>query len=950
MYIARQIITEKLQQVAASLPPTVKPVLGPISSIMGEVMLMGLTAEDGVTPMELRTLADWTIRPRLLSIKGIAQITVIGGERKEYQVLVDPAKLRSYHVSLHEVEEAIKSANTNSTGGFLTKGYEEVLIRNLGTITTLDDLKQAVVRREKETKQTEAKQAAEAMPLLLGQVAQVRLGGPLTKRGDAGVNGKPAVILSIQKQPNADTVSLTRAIEREIANVKLTLPKGVTVHTEIFRQSAFIERAIKNVEEALRDGALLVVVVLFFFLFNFRTTFITLTAIPLSLIVTVIVFRAFGLSINTMTLGGLAIAIGELVDDAIVDVENVFRRIRENRQLPAPRPVMTVIFEASSEVRNSIVFATIIVILVFPPPVRLEWHRRENLLTAWRGVHNLDSRLARGVSNGHPGPVLLPLAVDATDGAHQRQFCGVLAQRGHRFALHLVFTYRWMALGATVGLFILALVVASTFGKEFLPPFNEGSVTINLLLPPGTSLEESNRIGTLAETVLLKIPEIHLTGRRTGRAELDDHAEGVHSAEIDVELAVSKRPKRAVLQDIRAQLDQLPGIVVNVGQPISHRIDHLVSGVRAQIAIKIFGPDLAMLRRKAAEVERVAATVPGIVDLQTEKQVLIPQLHVRLDRQRAAQYGVMVGEVAEYIEMAMNGKVITQVLDGQKSFDVVLRLTDEARNNIEAIKTLPIDVDKGKLLPLGLFADIRENRGPNIIVRENVGRRIVISANVAGRDLVSAVEDLRAQVARQVALPEGYFMVYGGQFESQASASQLILVLGILSLVGTFLVLFMHFKQANLVLQIMLSIPFAFIGAVLSVYITQGIFSIASLVGLITLTGIAARNGIMMIDHYLHLMRHEGESFDMPMIYRGASERLVPVLMTALTASLALVPILAGPEEPGREILFPVAVVIFSGLFTGTFLNLLITPLVFWMSSRKLFEVATGSGTPGERR
>src|SRR6266849_4245998 len=906
MYIARQIITETLQQVAASLPPTVKPVLGPISTIMGEVMLMGLTAEDGVTPMELRTLADWTIRPRLLSIKGIAQITVIGGERKEYQVLVDPAKLRSYHVSLHELEEAIKSANTNSTGGFLTKGYEEVLIRNLGTITTLDDLKQAVVRREKETRQTEAKHVAEAMPLLLGQVAQVRLGGPLTKRGGAGVNGKPAVILSIQKQPNADTASLTRAIEREIANVKLTLPKGITVHTEIFRQSAFIARAIKNVEEALRDGALLVVVVLFFFLFNFRTTFITLTAIPLSLIVTVIVFRAFGLSINTMTLGGLAIAIGELVDDAIVGVENVFRRLRENRQLPTPRPVMAVIFEASSEVRNSIVFATIIVILVFLPLFALSGI--EGKIFSPLGVAYITSILASLVVSLTVTPALCYYLLPSMQQmAHTRDsFVVSWLKRGHRFALHLVFTYRWMALGATVGLFVLALVVASTFGKEFLPPFNEGSVTINLLLPPGTSLEESNRIGTLAEIVLLKIPEIHLTGRRTGRAELDDHAEGVHAAEIDVELAVSKRPKRAVLQDIRAQLDQLPGIVVNVGQPISHRIDHLVSGVRAQIAIKIFGPDLAVLRRKAAEVERVAATVPGIVDLQTEKQVLIPQLHVRLDR--------------------------------QKSFDVVLRLTDEARNNIEAIKTLPIDVDKGKLLPLGLFADIRENKGPNIIVRENVGRRIVISANVAGRDLVSAVEDLRAQIARQVSLPEGYFVFYGGQFESQASASQLILVLGMLSLVGTFLVLFIHFKQANLVLQIMLSIPFAFIGAVLSVYITQGIFSIASLLGLITLTGIAARNGIMMIDHYLHLMRHEGESFDMPMIYRGASERLVPVLMTALTASLALVPILAGPEEPGREILFPVAVVIFSGLFSGTCLNLLMTPLVFWMSSRKLFE------------
>ena len=947
IYIARQIVAEKLQQVAAGLPPTVKPVLGPISSIMGEVMLMGLTGDANVTPMELRTLADWTIRPRLLSIKGIAQITVIGGERKEYQVLVDPTKLRSYNVSLHEVEEAIKSANTNSTGGFLIKGYEEVLIRNLGTVATLDDLQQAVVRREAESK--EAKHAADTMPLRLGQVAEVRFGGPLTKRGDAGVNARPAVILSIQKQPNADTASLTKAIEREIENLKPNLPRGVTVHTEIFRQSAFIERAIKNVEEALRDGALLVVVILFFFLFNFRTTFITLTAIPLSLIVTVIVFRAFGLSINTMTLGGLAIAIGELVDDAIVDVENVFRRLRENRQLAEPHPVIRVIFEASSEVRNSIVFATIIVILVFLPLFALSGI--EGKIFAPLGVAYITSILASLVVSLTVTPALCYYLLPAMKQMAHTTDSWLVSwlKSSHRRALDVVFTYRWIALGATLGLFVFALVVASTFGKEFLPPFNEGSVTINLLLPPGTSLEESNRIGTLAETLLLQVPEIHLTGRRTGRAELDDHAEGVHSSEIDVELGASKRSRSEVLQDIRSRLDQLPGIVVNVGQPISHRIDHLVSGVRAQIAIKIFGADLAVLRRKATEIERVAATVPGMVDLQTEKQVLIPQLHVRLNRQKAAQYGVMVGEVAEYIEMALNGKVVTQVLDGQKSFDVVLRLTDEARNNVEAIKTLPIDVNKGKLLPLGLIADIQDSRGPNIIVRENVGRRIVISANVAGRDLVSAVEELRAQIARQVSLPEGYFIFYGGQFESQASASQLMLLLGTLSLVGIFIVLFMHFKNARLVLQIMLSIPFAFIGAVLSVYITQGIFSIASLVGLITLTGIAARNGIMMMDHYLHLMRHEGESFDMGMIYRGASERLVPVLMTALTASLALVPILAGPEEPGREILFPVAVVIFSGLFTGTFLNLLMTPLVFWMSSHKLFEVATGSGTPGAK-
>ena len=733
---------------------------------------MGLTADTGVTPMDLRTLADWTIRPRLLSLKGIAQITVIGGERKEYQVLVDPTRLRSYNVSLHEIEAAIKNANTNSTGGFLTKGREEVLIRNLGIVATLDDLQRAVVRRERtETKSAEGKQTAESLPLLLGQVAQVRFGGPLTKRGDAGVNGQPAVILSIQKQPHADTVSLTTAIEQEMASLKPNLPRGVTVHTAIFRQSAFIDRAITNVEDALRDGALLVVIVLLLFLFNVRTTFITLTAIPLSLIVTVIVFRAFGLSINTMTLGGLAIAIGELVDDAIVDVENVFRRLRENRQLPEPRPVMEVIFEASSEVRNSIVVATIIVMLVFLPLFALSGI--EGKIFSPLGVAYITSILASLVISLTVTPALCYVLLPSMHQmAHTTDSVFVSwLKSGQRRALDLVFRYRWLALGGTVGLLVCALVVALTFGKEFLPPFNEGSVTINLLLPPGTSLEESNRIGTRAETLLLQVPEIHLTGRRTGRAELDDHAEGVHSSEIDVELSTSKRPKGEVLQDIRTRLDQIPGMVVNVGQPISHRIDHLVSGVRAQIAIKLFGPDLAILRRKAAEIVRVAATVPGIVDLQTEKQVLIPQLHVRLNRQKAAQYGAMVGEVAEYVEMALNGKVVTQVLDGQKSFDVVLRLTDEARNNVEAIKALPIDVDRGKLLPLGLLADIQDNRGPNIIVRENVGRRIVISANVAGRDLVSAVEDVRAQIARQVTLPEGYFVVYGGQFESQASAS-----------------------------------------------------------------------------------------------------------------------------------------------------------------------------------
>jgi Cu/Ag efflux pump CusA len=539
IYIARQIVAEKLQQVTASLPPTVKPVFGPISSIMGEVMLMGLTADAELSPMELRTLADWTIRPRLLSIKGIAQITVIGGERKEYQVLVDPARLRSYHVSLHEVEEAIKHANANSTGGFLRQGSEEILIRNLGLATTLDDLRQAVVRRA-------GKPAHDTLPLLLGQVAEVRVGGPLTKRGDAGVNGQAAVILSIQKQPHADTLALSQAITHAMASLRPHLPPGLTVHTDIFRQSAFITRAIANVEEALRDGAILVVVILFFFLGNIRLSGIEGK-----------IFSPLGVAYLTSILASLVVSL--TVTPALC--------------------------------------------LYLLPSMPQMAHTRDNVVVAW-------------------------------------------LKRLHHRALDLVLRYRWLAQGSTLGLLLAALGVASTFGKEFLPPFNEGSVTINLLLPPGTALEESNRLGAQAERLLLQIPEIQQTGRRTGRAELDDHAEGVHTTEIDVELTPSQRSKGAVLHDIRSRLEQLPGVVVNVGQPISHRIDHLVSGVRAQIAMKIFGPDLTLLRRKAAEIERIAATVPGVVDLQTEKQGLIPQVHVRLNRQKAAQYEVTVGEVA----------------------------------------------------------------------------------------------------------------------------------------------------------------------------------------------------------------------------------------------------------------------------------------------------------------
>ncbi len=926
IYRARQIVTEKLQQVSEQLPANAKPVLGPISSIMGEIMLVGLTSENpAVNSMDLRSIADWQIRQRLLSISGIAQITVIGGDLKQYQVLVDPYKLQHHGVNLHDVREAAQSANVNATGGFLLKEYTEGLIRNLARVKTVDDLANSVIPGGPGT----------ATPLTIGDVADVRLGGPLAKRGDAGVNGKPAVILSIQKQPGASTIQLTDLIQAELDKIQKTLPEGVKIHAEIFRQSEFIHRAISNVEEALRDGSILVVIVLFLFLLNFRTTFITLTAIPLSMIITAIVFHAFGMSINTMTLGGLAIAIGELVDDAIVDVENVFRRLRENRHAVQPRPVMEVIYRASSEIRNSIVFATIIVVLVFIPLFALGGI--EGRIFAPLGIAYITSIIASLFVAVTVTPALCSYLLPKMKRMeHEKDSWLVRKIKGgeaHLLEWAVPRTAPILTLVALV--FLAAMAVVPFFGREFLPPFNEGSVTINIVSAPGISLKESNRIGSLAEKLVLEVPEVAMTGRRTGRAELDDHAEGVHATEIEVELKPSARSRTEILDDIRTRLDQIPGIGVNLGQPISHRIDHLLSGVRAQIAVKLFGDDLTTLREKAEEIRGAMASVPGIVDLQVEKQVLIPQLHVRIDREQAKKYGVMVGEVAEYGELAMNGLTVGQILEEQRTYDLVLRLKDEARNDPEAIRRIPIDTVDGRVLPLDVLADVEEAKGPNIINRENVRRRIVVQANVSGRDLVSAVAEIQKQIGEKVTLPEGYFVTYGGQFESQASASRLIAVLSIFSFISMFIVLYAHFRSVMFAVQIMLNIPMAFIGSVLGVWLMGGTMSIATMVGFITLTGIAARNGIMMISHYLHLMEHEGEKFDFKMIVRGTQERLVPVLMTALTAALALIPLVIAAGQPGREILHPVAVVIFSGIFSSTLLDFIVTPLVFWRFGRK---------------
>lgn len=957
IYLDRQLVAEKLSLARTQLPASVTPVMGPISSVMGQIMLVGLTvdspnassdslntssdfpntsldlpnttldtsADSIVSAMDLRTIADWTIRPRLLTISGVAQVIPIGGEVKQFQVLVSPVKLRELGLTLGDVESAMARSNANTTGGFIESQGQELLVRNIGRTTDLAEIRNTTVAFRG------------GVAVRLSDVGEVRLGARV-KRGDGSLNGKSAVILSIEKQPNASTTDLTKNIDAALDDIQKTLPRGVHLDKEVFKQAYFIEAAIGNVEEALRDGTILVAIVLFLFLLNLRTTVITLTAIPLSFVMTAIVFSFFGLSVNTMTLGGLAVAIGELVDDAIVDVENVYRRLTENARKPKPDKVLQVIYAASSEVRNSIVFATVIVVLVFIPLFSLSGI--EGRIFAPLGIAYIISILASLLVSLTVTPAMCSYLLNnpkflagQTDGVLVRWL-----KRQDERLLH--FTLRHpspVLIGAATA---MALSVGSVFlmGSEFLPPFNEGSLTINLLLTPGTSLEESNRIGSVAEVLIRTVPEVVTTGRRTGRAELDEHAEGVHSSEIEVALRESTRKKATVIEDIREQLAQIPGVGINIGQPISHRLDHLLSGVRAQVAVKLYGDDLAALRRKASEIEAVISGVSGVVDLQTEKQVLIPQVRVKLNRTELAKAGLSSGQTAEALETALNGKVVSQILDGQKSYDFFLRFDSESRKDIEAIRKTLLYTPSGASVPLESVADVLLDAGPNQINREDVRRRIVVFCNVSGRDLGTTVDEIRNAVDEKVLLPEGYFVRYEGQFESQQEATRLIVLLSAFSLAGMFLTLYSHFKSARLVLQIMLNIPLALIGSVIAVFLTGGVFSVASLVGFVTLCGIASRNGIMMISHYLHLIQQEGEAFSEQMIIRGSLERLVPVLMTALTAGLGLIPLVLSAEAAGKEILHPVAVVILGGLISSTLLDIFVTPVVFFKFGKPAVE------------
>jgi len=939
IYRNRQQVAERLSIVQGQLPPDVRPQMGPISSIMGEIMLIAMSSKDGsgdgASAMEVREIADWVVRPRLLAIPGVSQVIPIGGEIRQYRVTPNPARLHDLEITTDELAKALRQFSANTGGGFIDQHAQEYLIRNIGRTTRLDDLRTLVVAYKA------------GQPILLHQIADVDFAARV-KRGDAGVNGKPAVILSVQKQPGADTTALTAEVEKALGELAKVMPRGVHADEILFKQANFIQASIGNVERVLLEAVAVVAVILFLFLLNVRTTLISLTAIPISILITVLVFKAFGLSINTMTLGGLAIAIGELVDDAVVDVENIFRRLGENRRAGSPRPMLEVVASASQEVRSGIVYATIIIILVFVPLFALTGI--EGRLFAPLGVAYIVSILASLLTAITVTPVL----------------SYYLLPRLKRLEEHDSALVRWLKAGNTrllawafghprtlfAGIGAAVLIAAATvpsLPRAFLPPFNEGTLTISMVLNPGISLAESNRVGLAAERLIMQVPEVKSVGRRTGRAELDEHAEGVHSSEIDVDLAPSERSRAEVLADVRGRLAALP-VSVNIGQPISHRLDHMLSGVRAQVALKIYGEELDTLRSLAGQLQQKLAGIPGLVDLQVEKQVRIPQVQVVVDYERAALYGVTPAIATEALEGLSNGRVVSEIVDGTRRFDVVLRLSDADRTT-GGLANLLVETPAGRV-PLSLFASVEETDGPNQILRENGKRRIVILANTDGRtDMAQIVAGIRDTVAR-TPLPPGTFTSLEGTFQAQEEASKTIAVLSLVSLALIFLVLYSRYRSAVLALIIMGNVPLALIGSVAALWIAGQPLSVASMIGFITLTGISTRNGILKISHCINLVLHEGERFGQAMVVRGSQERLTPVLMTALSAGVALVPLMIGADAPGKEILHPVAVTIFGGLISATLLDTVLTPVLFLKLGEaplnRLAEAQAGSLRPAE--
>lgn len=931
IYAARQVVAEKLQMIAQSLPPEAgKPVMTPISSIMGEVMFLALTSEKH-TPMELRTAADWTMRRRLLSVPGVAQVSPIGGDEKQYQVLLDPALMAARGVSISEAAAALADANKNASAGFIISGAQEYLVRGIGRVSGPDDIEDTVVALRG------------GIPVLVRHIGKAVI-GPALKRGDSSLNGAPAVILAIQKQPDANTLELTRRLDLALDELARSLPEGMTVDRKVFRQADFIEAAVGNVLEALRDGTALVLVVLLVFLGSVRASAITMVAIPLSLVAAVLALKAAGGTINTMTLGGLAIAIGALVDDAVIDVENVMRRLRQNAALGEKgRPALSVILSATLEIRPSIVFATLIIMLVFLPLFFLTGV--EGLLMRPLGFAYVTALFASLLVALLVTPALCYYLLPGSRAMQREKESAAVLRLKSVYRPVLLWSMRrpLLLVGTSAGLFAAAVAGWLSLGRAFLPEFNEGALTVSAVTLPGTSLAESNSLGRMIEELMLAHPEVKAVARRTGRAELDEHSMGVESAELDVRLEMKDRSKAEFLSALRSSLSAVPGVNIVIGQPISHRIDHMLSGTRANLAIKIFGADLYELRRAAAAVRAAVAEVAGIADLSVEQQSDIPTLRVRFNRQAMAAHGLRAADISLALEAAFKGLAVSRVLEGQNSFDLVLRYGRPLE--LHEAGGLLIDTPAGRSVPLKNLAVLSREGGPNMISRENAQRKIVVMANASGRAIGEVVRDARRAVEEKVSLPEGYHIEYGGQFEAEGKASRTLALLGGAVVAGIALLLWLAFGSVRDALFIMANMPLALIGGVAGVYASGGVLSVASLIGFITLFGIAIRNGIMLISHIRHIHEKEGETDFREAVIRGSMERLSPILMTALCAGLALVPLALGAEKPGSEIQTPMALVILSGLVTSTLMNMLVVPAVYARLGR-----GTGRLLPGTKQ
>lgn len=936
IYLARQIVSEKLAVVGESLPTGVgKPTLGPQSSILGEMLIIGLTA-DSTSMLDLRTIADWTIRPRLLSTGGVAQVAVLGGDIKEYQIQLDPERMRHYGITLSEVMDVTREMNLNANGGVLYEYGNEYIVRGVLSTDRVDQLARAVVRGPQPST-LNSQLSTSSAPVLLEDIADVRIGAKLPKLGTASERGKAAVLLTVTKQPSTSTLELTEKLEASLKDLQKNLPPDVKVSTDIFRQSRFIESSIGNVQKSLFEGGIFVVIVLFLFLANVRTTVISLVTLPLALITSLVALHYMGFTINTMSLGGLAIAIGSLVDDAIVDVENVYKRLHENKLKPADErlPILEVVFNASKEVRMPILNSTLIIVVSFVPLFFLTGMEGRMLVPL--GIAFIVALAASTVVALTVTPVLCSYLLGKDKKKDKKEssdsYVARKMKQWYGTALTFVLGHKKVVLGSTIGLFVAALVCFFTLGRSFLPPFNEGSFTINISSLPGISLDESDKMGHRAEELLLAIPEIQTVARKTGRAELDEHALGVNVSEIEAPFELKDRTRSELLADVREKLGTIVGANVEIGQPISHRIDAMLSGTKANIAIKLFGDDLKQMFTLGNEIKGAIQDIPGIADLNVEQQIERPQLIISPKREMLARFGISLPDFSQIVNVCLAGETVSQVYEQGKSFDLTVRVRDDLRDEMEKIRNLMIDTGDGKKIPLNYIAEIRSAMGPNTISRENVKRKIVISANVADRDLRSVVNDIQARVDKDIKLPEGYHIEYGGQFESEQAASRTLLLTSLMSIVVIFLLLYHEFRSVKESAIILINLPLALIGGVFALLMTTGEISIPAIIGFISLFGIATRNGMLLISHYNHLQQEEGLSVRDSVIH-GSMDRLNPILMTALSSALALIPLALGGDLPGNEIQSPMAKVILGGLLTSTFLNGFIIPIVYLMMNK----------------